>query len=191
MKPVFSSSFQESIAAKSKWKAAFKAVKAKKSDMPTAEEAYDFFTRNFDPDSEDEEKTSTSKPEDGEEAVPDEDEPGPSSARDGEEPKSARDKKKDKKKKEEEEEEKEEDEQPLLSDHFLDHEDWKDRPSEWRPAKYIPLRDREEAEEGFYFVPSSRYSKSYHSDEICWISGIDVAFDLLPVRLILTFLANW
>ncbi|XP_072045143.1 coiled-coil and C2 domain-containing protein 2A-like isoform X2 [Amphiura filiformis] len=131
---------QESIAAKSRWKVAFKAVKAKTSHIPTSEEAYDFFTRNFDPEPEEPEKVAAG------------DQPGPSSPREEEaQPKSTRDEE------EKKDEDKEEDETPLLSEHFLYQDDWKDHPSSMRSAEYMPWRYRQEAEKGYYFVPSTEY----------------------------------
>ena len=59
--------------------------------MPTAEEAYDFFTRNFDPEPEEEKEEAVEKAEEeekekkeGEEQKEGEEEPGPSEPKEGE-----------------------------------------------------------------------------------------------------------
>ncbi|XP_071836357.1 coiled-coil and C2 domain-containing protein 2A-like [Apostichopus japonicus] len=113
---------QESIAAKSKWKAAFKAVRRKESDIPTAEEAYDFFTQTFEPvppATETAGPSTSAEPEGEEAAVETQEDAGGK----------------------------------ILAAHFIDSDDYLLFPSEMKGAEYLPLRVREENEEGFYFVP--------------------------------------
>ena len=72
-------------------------------------------------------------------------------------PTSARDEEGEKK-----DQEKDEEEKPLISEQFLDPDDWKSEPSKMKAATYMPLRYQEEAEKGYYFVPSAQYSKFHH-----------------------------
>ncbi|XP_038057381.1 coiled-coil and C2 domain-containing protein 2A-like isoform X2 [Patiria miniata] len=136
---------QQSLAAKSKWKAAFKAIKAQQSILPSEDEIYDFFTRNFDPEPEEPPKPTE------EDDVPPEDQPGPSTApqaTEGQaEPPAGKTTAGSKGKKEGEE-------KPLLSEFFLDRENWKDFPTEMKGPEFIALRDREDLEKGYYFIPS-------------------------------------
>ncbi|XP_071499381.1 coiled-coil and C2 domain-containing protein 2A-like [Diadema antillarum] len=124
----------ESIVAKSKWRAAFKQVKAKQAALPTEEEAFDFFTRSYDPEPEPAEIASE---------PPSEDQPGPSTGRDAGKLKPVK-----------EDEEEAEESKPLLSEVFVDKEAWKLQPSQLMPAEYVPLGLREDREKGFFFVPS-------------------------------------
>eukprot|EP00057_Strongylocentrotus_purpuratus_P020191 XP_011674665.1 PREDICTED: coiled-coil and C2 domain-containing protein 2A [Strongylocentrotus purpuratus] len=128
----------ESIIAKEKWREAFKQVKAKQSALPTEEEAFNFFTRNFDPEPETAEiKTEPSS----------DDQPGPSTSK-------GVSKKPRGEVIEEEGEGEGKESTPLLSEVFVDGDMWKLQPTQLVPAEYVPLGVREKKEEGYFFVPS-------------------------------------
>ena len=119
------------------------------SILPTEEEIYDFFTRNFDPEPEE-----PPKPQDD---VPQEDQPGPSAqeaditpAKKAETPRQGT---------KPGTEEKKDEEKPLLSEFFLDRDNWKDFPTEMKGPEFIALRDREDLEKGYYFIPSVSMSE--------------------------------
>ncbi|XP_077862043.1 coiled-coil and C2 domain-containing protein 2A-like [Saccoglossus kowalevskii] len=130
----------ETIEAKTQWQKALKAMKAKESQMPSAEEAFDFFTKEFEPEPEIKPmvKAGTSK-------ETDEDEES----------------QKEKRRQEEEEKEIEEravedttEDEPLLGDYFTDADEWKYNPYELKPAQYTPYKDVVNREMNVYFRPS-------------------------------------
>ncbi|XP_041483934.1 coiled-coil and C2 domain-containing protein 2A-like isoform X2 [Lytechinus variegatus] len=127
----------ESIIAKEKWRESFKKVKAKQAALPTEEEAFDFFTRSYDPEPESREIVSEPTSDD---------QPGPSTSRGTG--------KKGKSKDDDDEEEGGKESTPLLSEVFVDRDMWKLQPTQLVPAEYVPLGVREKKEEGYFFVPS-------------------------------------
>ncbi|XP_070555815.1 coiled-coil and C2 domain-containing protein 2A-like isoform X3 [Ptychodera flava] len=132
----------ESIAAKTMWQKARKALKKKESAMPSEEEAFDFFVKVFD-----KEPDLPSVPPTGEP------EAGPSEERE----ESAKEKEKKEEKEKDEEEKPVEDakeDEPLLSDYFVDLEEWKTQPYSVNRAQYTPYQKVVDREAKVYFRPS-------------------------------------
>ncbi|XP_077980820.1 coiled-coil and C2 domain-containing protein 2A-like [Glandiceps talaboti] len=132
----------ESIAAKTQWQKAFKAAKKKESAMPSEEEAQDFFLKVYE-----------AEPEMPGKPTKDPAVAGPS----GEQEESQKEKQRQQEDEKEEEEklpEEAKEDEPLLSDFFVDPEEWKSQPYVMSRAQYLPYQKVVDRELTIYFRPS-------------------------------------